>query len=331
MLYKRGEIWWVKFQTNGVTIRRSARSKKRKTAEKFERELRQQIEDDLHNDRMGRSLKRSFGDALVKYLDSGQAPNSMISHIRAIRYHMEKVVLTKSVAAAAEMKYAMLADQLNPQTINRRLSVVRRVLNLAYSEWEWLKEPIGDKISILMMSEKEFERHVYLEPDEIATLLKHIKHEGVTKAIIGYCFTGLRESELLGLTPEKLKNGAIVLDTKTKSKKPRIVPIHPEIAWVFDPLPINCTYHALRYWFELARAKMGRKEIRIHDLRHTFASWLISNSNPSVPITVVRDILGHSNLSVTSRYTHLRNDQAKNAVNALPTDILVGTKMGTTK
>lgn len=222
MLYKRGNIWWVKFQINGVTIRRTSRSTKRKTAEQFERRLLQQIEDDLHNDRMGYSLKRSFGDALLKYLESGQAPDSMISHIRAVRYHMERAVLTKSVFAAAEMKQTMLADQLNPQTVNRRLSVVRRVLNLAYKEWGWLKEPVGEKISTLMMSKKKFARHVYLEPDEIVTLLKHIKHikhEGVTKAIIGYCFTGLRESELLGLTPANLKNGAIVLDTKTKSKK----------------------------------------------------------------------------------------------------------------
>ena len=56
--------------------------------------------------------------------------------------------------------------------------------------------------------------------------------------------------------------------------------------------------------------------VRIHDLRHTFASWLASN--PEIPMTVVRDLLGHSSLATTNKYSHLREDALKNAIDKLP-------------
>ncbi len=48
--------------------------------------------------------------------------------------------------------------------------------------------------------------------------------------------------------------------------------------------------------------------LRLHDLRHTFASCLVTD--PSIPITLVCDLLGHSSLAVTSKYSHLRDNGA---------------------
>jgi hypothetical protein len=47
-----------------------------------------------------------------------------------------------------------------------------------------------------------------------------------------------------------------------------------------------------------------RKSKRLDFLRHSFASWLAQD--PEAPLAVLRDILGHSNLSVTSKYAHLQ-------------------------
>ena len=42
--------------------------------------------------------------------------------------------------------------------------------------------------------------------------------------------------------------------------------------------------------------------VHLHDLRHTFASWMVRGD---VPLAALRDLLGHSSLAVTSKYTHL--------------------------
>lgn len=58
-------------------------------------------------------------------------------------------------------------------------------------------------------------------------------------------------------------------------------------------------------WMEACRlAKVG--EVRIHDLRHTYASWLIQDG---VSLEALSDLLGHSSIAVTMRYAHLADSQ----------------------
>jgi integrase len=57
-----------------------------------------------------------------------------------------------------------------------------------------------------------------------------------------------------------------------------------------------------------------RDKIVFHSLRHTYASWLVENG-ASLPI--VRDLMGHKNLIMTSRYSHVSAEAQKNAVEAL--------------
>lgn len=322
-VYKRGDIYWVKFRINGQEIRRSAKTSKKREAEAFERKLRERIEDDIKADRLGQSYKRTFAEGLVKWIEQG-APKSMYSHIRNVRPYMDEVLLTKAVPAAADMKAAMLAEGLNPQTVNRRLSVVRRVLNLAYTQWHWLTHPQGDKITAMMMSEKEYVRHIYLSPEQFKELCEHVKNEAVVELLIALASTGMREGEALNLKPENWHDGVLRFNATTKGRKAKTVPV-PEYAWpIFERLPFSASYDALRYWFDKARVECKHPEWRIHDLRHSFASWLVQD--PSIPLTAVRDILGHSNLSVTSRYAHLRDDALKSAMSAVPNLKIKGTK-----
>ncbi|MDH3378250.1 MAG: tyrosine-type recombinase/integrase [Gammaproteobacteria bacterium] len=58
----------------------------------------------------------------------------------------------------------------------------------------------------------------------------------------------------------------------------------------------------------------GITDFRIHGMRHTFAAWLVSDG---VPLTEVRDLLGHSTVKVTERYAHLAPENLRTAVDRL--------------
>jgi integrase len=312
MLYKRGETWWVKFKAGGETIRRSAGTAIKREAREFERALRDRVAQDLRAGRSGRPVTRSFQEALLRWISEG-APKSMWSHARNVRPYLDRVPLESVVPAAHAMKADMRKHGLSVMTINRRLAVVRRVLNVAYREWDWLREPLGEKLKLF--SERGMAREVFLSHADVEALLDAVKNETAKRVILLAAYTGLRRGELLGLQPSNWQSPYIVLTSNTKGKKPRTVPVIEEMQALVEPLPFDIHIETLRDEFERARKAIGRPDIRLHDLRHTFASWLAQDSD--VPLTTIRDLLGHSNLAVTSKYAHLRGDTLAVVTSAL--------------
>ncbi|UCC40359.1 MAG: tyrosine-type recombinase/integrase, partial [Candidatus Aminicenantes bacterium] len=60
--------------------------------------------------------------------------------------------------------------------------------------------------------------------------------------------------------------------------------------------------------------RAGLKRIRLHDLRHTFASRLVERG---VDLITVKELLGHSSVKTTERYTHTHREEKKRAVGTL--------------
>ena len=293
-LYKVGGTWYCRFQIKGKIYRRSTRTGSRRKAEEFERRYRGEIEGG------GGSSGRTYEQALIKWAQ-GEMPDSCRSaanNTRELCHHP----LEHVVQPAHAMRDRMLSEGYSPITINRRLAVVRRILNLAYRRWDWLNQPLGQKIQLL--SEKGTARHIYLSKEQVAELAGHMS--GAPRSIMLLAaYTGLRRGELLDLRPEQWHPPYITLDARTKSGRPRTAVVIDEMHELVQ-LPWGVTDHDLRKQWERARLLSGLEHVRFHDLRHTFASWLAADS--SIPLTVIRDVLGHSSLAVTSRYSHLRTD-----------------------
>ena len=70
----------------------------------------------------------------------------------------------------------------------------------------------------------------------------------------------------------------------------------------------------LKKSFKRACSQAGINDFRIHDLRHTFASWLVTEG---VPLLDVSRLLGHSTVQMTERYAHLEKQSLESAVSLL--------------
>ena len=83
--------------------------------------------------------------------------------------------------------------------------------------------------------------------------------------------------------------------------------------WIFASPETGEPYRCINHSWDTARNRAGMPELRIHDLRHSFASFLVNNGRS---LYEVQKILGHSSTKMTERYAHLAHDTLLAACNA---------------
>lgn len=239
------------------------------------------------------------------------------SHARALLPYIAGKTLTQAPAVAEDAKSAMASQGLSPATINRRIAILRHVANLAYSDWQWIEQPIGQRIRLLRENN---ERHVYLTFEQVEELAEACPNPAAGDMVRLAAFTGLRRGELFRLTSANLVRGCIILDANTKSGRPRTVPIPEHIVPIAERLPLPLSDPMLRKSWDKAREAVGMPEIRFHDLRHTYGSWLAQSG---VPLRAIQELMGHSSLSMTQRYAHLGPEHLREAVTLMTSKVRV--------
>ncbi|WLQ15606.1 site-specific integrase [Hahella aquimaris] len=314
--YRQSRDRWVVTETyNGERVQTTFRTEKE--ARQYAAKSTTELNEAIHNGKMGRKPKRTFLEAAMRWVNEYNV-ESQHHHIERVAEYMgDEIALgmelvDKTRAMAKELRESGLSQS----TINNRVQIVKRVLNLAYREWDWIEEPLGQK---LKKPDPKNARHVYLTPSQVLMLATSVPEDcmWVGRVIILSAFTGLRQGELLKLGAENYIDGRIMLrPDQTKNGKPRIVPVLQEMReWLEGTLPFPIKYQDIRRGFECARTQCKMEHVRFHDLRHTYASFLAASN---APITAVRDLLGHSSLIVTSRYAHLFTSTLDDTVSNLP-------------
>jgi len=316
---RHGVTWEARIQFGGRRLSRSFAA--RRDAFEWERRTRGRLEDS----RVGRTPGYSLEEALHRWL-TGEAAAlrshaDLIKKVRTIYPFAKGRSLTEVVDVAEALKADAIKRKAAPATVNRKLAILRRIARLAYRQWAWLDQPLGDRITLLP---GERQRHVFLTPEGVSSLARHAS-KSVRDAIMLAALSGLRRGELLALTPQDRQDGALVLKD-TKNGRPRVIPLPPEAIGI--RLPIRLSSNALEAGFRSARKLAKMPGVRFHDLRHTYASWLIQSG---ASLTAVRDLLGHSSLAVTSRYSHLAQEHLRKAVSGLPAVGMAGMARGQAK
>lgn len=296
---KRGKVWEISVTVGGRRVRKAAgRGATKEDAYRLEHEIRRSLIDQRSGIQPNVSLEKVLAE-YIKQTEHLKSYDSNISHIERMEPYVRGRDITEASTVATNIKQNM---KVAPATINRRLALLRRACNMAYKEWGWIDKPVGDKITLLPTSGN---RMVFLTEKEVETLADHA---GEAKdAILLLAYTGLRRSELF--RAEKVGNNIYVRDSKTG--KPRTIPIPHRIKHI--TLPIKLTDQMLRTRFEKARKATGMEHVRLHDLRHTYASWLIQRGTS---LRAAQELLGHSTLAMTQRYAHLDTSHLRASVDA---------------
>ena len=204
------------------------------------------------------------------------------------------------------------------------MAVLGHMLSKAV-EWGLLETSPFKKGKRLMFRENN-RRLRFLTESEINRLLmecpSHLKPI-VEMALL----TGMRRGELLGLKWEQIRNGFIYL-SETKSGKARQIPINDRLAQVLKDMrkknqlkseyvfcgPDGKRLYEVKRSFAGACRRAALEDFRFHDLRHTFASHLVM---AGISLKAVQELLGHADIKMTMRYSHLSQAHLKDAVAAL--------------
>ena len=215
--------------------------------------------------------------------------------------------------------------EVSPATVNRSLSVLRHLFNLA-KKW---KKFFGDNpvsIAGMLQENNQIERIITLGEEKrlIASSISHLR-----PIIITALNTGMRRGEILGLrwSDIDLDNNLITISqTNSKSKRQRKIPINSVLRKHLAELKLKSggndfvflsdkgqRLKEIKNGFDGACKRARIEGLRFHDLRHTAATRMIESG---ANIVAVSKILGHSDIKTTMRYTHPENS-VKEAIDAL--------------
>lgn len=200
-------------------------------------------------------------------------------------------------------------------TINKTIGTIKTACTLAWRK-RLTAEDYGARVRRLAENNQ---RHNYLTIDQVRALAD-CASENVKTAIWIALLTGCRRGEILKLEPSDIKGDQLRIQAgNTKTLRERHIPITaPLRPWLAHlPLPINA--EGLKTGFNRARKKAGI-DVNFHDLRHSTASLLI---NMGVPLEVIRDILGHTTVKTTERYSHLIVDRQREALDKIAGALMV--------
>jgi integrase len=89
----------------------------------------------------------------------------------------------------------------------------------------------------------------------------------------------------------------------------------PIDVWIFANPKTLKPYVSIFYSWDTARKLAGMPALRVHDLRHSFASFLV---NAGRSLYEVQELLGHADIRTTSRYAHLNRERLVGAVACVP-------------
>lgn len=319
-LYKRGSTWWIDFTTpTGERIRRSAETDIKAEAKELHDKLKA---DSWRVAKLGDRPKYTWDDAGCQWLKEMQHKRTHPEDARKLRWLQQfwhgkelTTITRETIATIGERKKA----ETSGPTANRYLALIRSILRKACYEWEWI-----DKAPKVKLYKEATRRVRWITPEQVTRLLTELPVHLRDPALFALS-TGLRRANVLRLSWAQVdiaRRTAWIPGDKAKNKEDihvslsqlsvellqRQIGKHSERVFTYAGRPL--LQFSTTTW-KRAIARAGIENFRWHDLRHTWASWLVQNGTPLYDL---QEMGGWKSANMVRRYAHLAPAQmAKHA------------------
>ncbi|MBN1988331.1 MAG: tyrosine-type recombinase/integrase [Bacteroidales bacterium] len=229
---------------------------------------------------------------------------------------------------------ALINTGVTPRSVNRKLSTLRQYYHFLNITGACSTDPTQKVVAPKMAKRLP----LYVKDSDTQKLFNHNifpeGYHGLRDKLVIYMlyFTGIRLSELVGLTLQRVDLSAHTIKVLGKGNKERIVPIHPQLAPLikeylkarevaFENVSTTAlfltdkgnqvyskyVYRVVNHYLSLVTTLEKKSP---HVLRHTFATHLLNNG---ADLNAIKELLGHANLGATQVYTHSSFQKLKNA------------------
>lgn len=211
----------------------------------------------------------------------------------------------------------------SPATVNRHLSALSKIFSLAEDAGLVESNPCKRVRKFQLDNQR---MRVLSAEEEVRLFLELGKNELVKQIVLTALHTGMRRGEIFNLKwcDVDFSRGLIQVRV-SKSNKQRLVPMNETVRlllgdivrtsdFVFPSPKTNNRLNQIKTSFRKAVLRAELEDFRFHDLRHTAASRMAEAG--ASPFTLMK-ILGHSDIRMTSRYTHATDLAIRRAVENL--------------
>ena len=322
-IYQRGEYWYLNYSDSKGRHRQPLGKIGRKRAEL---QLKKKEIELSYGPTEQSKLEINFVDYVNMYLEvfAIKYPSSYETSQHTLLFDFEPLfknyMLHEITINDVNGFIGLKISDLKAATINRKLSILRAMLNQAKADG--FNVP-GFKIKEI--PDKESRPPKYFTVEELELIYKEDNlYPHWWKFLAN---TGLRMGEMRQLRIEDIHKDSIHVVSsaaqRTKSGKWRYIPINKSARESLDRFDMSGEYllprqhndsPITRFRRICERAGIKKEKWGVHCLRHTFASHLVMSN---VPLRTVQILLGHASIQTTERYAHLSPDYLKDSLGNL--------------
>ena len=257
-------------------------------------------------------------------------PDTAVSYRSYIGNHILPGLGRKALAEVGRAEVSALHHGLRetPVAANAVLGLLSRMFKMAEA---WSLVPAGNNPCRGLRRYRTRKRERFLTQDEFRRLgraLRDLETEGkawlaAVAAIRLLALTGCRRGEILDLHWDDVDRTAGELRLKDAKAGPRMVPLTKPVLRVLEGVPRSPGDSwvisrgngkdrplSLSYYWEAVRERAGLHDVRIHDLRHSYASRALALGES---LSAIGRLLGHRHVVSTARYAHLMREAEKAA------------------
>jgi len=320
----RGSVYWYDFSIRGERFRGSCLTGSEDMAKRV---LAQRYEEAWKRIQLGERPRRTWAEARDKWLGEHDHKRSRSDDVRYAQF-WTKAFTRLGLVYLDEITPDDVADirddelgrpkiraegAVSSGTVNRHLAFLRSVINAAAREWLWVS--VAPKFKLL---EEGDWRMRFLTPSEFGRLHGALPEPYKSCALFAVS-TGLRRGNVFGLRWEMITmRGSLAYATfpqmVMKNGRPFSTPLtataqsvlrtqmgkHPELVFLrADGQPLQDV--PTKLW-KKALSDAGLTDLRWHDLRHTWASWL---RQAGVSLDRLKELGGWQDDEMVQRYAHL--------------------------